>query len=596
MWRNAVLDGASPDEIGQAHQALAAALDDNDRRMGHHAATVAGVDAETAGTMEQAAYRAAARGDAAWAVDAMVRAAELSRTPSARAARLAAAAHLQASVPGDLSDAAALLSDAPSATPTMSSAATSAQLMLARGAHLDDVRRVLVDVFEFPDGIAEPDDPAMLAVLELLFYVCLLLARPGPWDTYHRLVREHQPRMSTGLALLVSILPDVTRTSVTALSRLDAAIERVPHVLEPSEIVKIGIAAFHVDRLAECRAALSQVAADARAGRSMSVGVQAMLRLALDDCMTGQFASSTQLAEEGLQLSQALGHDELSWPFELCLALVAAHRGDLVTVERLTTNMAAWAIRKGVLLVEHHCAHVRGLAALGQQDFDAAYQHAASISPPGTIDGTNSLSVWAALDLVEAAQRTGRHAEARAHAAALNATGIARLSPRLALRVAAASAIAATDFEAAEVFEYALALRDVDRWPFERARVELAYGERLRKLRRPAAARSHVATAYDTFRVLQTQPWASRAAQHLRATGLAIPAEQRPPAVTLTGRELEIASLAASGLSNKEIGAQLFLSPRTVGSRLYRIFPKLGISSRAALRDALDALPPDDRS
>lgn len=594
MWLNAVLDSASADGIRRAHQLLAAALDDQDRRMGHLASTIAGADVQVAGTMEQAAYRAAARGDARWAVDAMVRAAELSRTPSAKSARLAAAARLQASVPGDLNDAAALLADASGTGSTMSSAATSAQLLLAQGAQLEEIRRVLVGALESPDGIAEPDDPAMLAVFELLFYVCLLLARPEPWETYERLVRDRRPRMSPGLSVLMSILPDVTRTSAAALSRLDVAIDHLPNVVDASEIVKIGIAAFHVDRLADCRAALSQVAAVARAGRSRSVGVQAMLRLALDECMTGQLADSVLLADEGLQLSRELGHDELAWPFQLCLALVAALRGDLADVERLTGTMAAWAIRRGVLLVEHHCAHVRGLAAVGQQDFDAAYQHATSISPPGTISGTNPLSIWAALDVVEAAQRTGRHREAHAHATALAEAGIASLSPRLALRVAAAAAIVAPDSAAPELFEYALGLRQVDRWPFERARVELAYGELLHRLRQPSAAQTHLATAYDTFRRLQTRPWARRAAEQMRATGLPMPAEQRSSTVTLTGRDLEIATLAASGLSNQEIGARLFLSPRTVGSRLYRIFPKLGISSRAALRDALNALPPID--
>jgi ATP/maltotriose-dependent transcriptional regulator MalT len=245
------------------------------------------------------------------------------------------------------------------------------------------------------------------------------------------------------------------------------------------------------------------------------------------------------------------------------------------------------------LLVEHHCAHVRGLAALGVGSFEAAYQYAASISPAGTLVGSTPVAVWASLDLVEAAAQTGRTADAQAHASALVESGIARLSPRLALRTAAAAAIAAPDSEVVDRFEHALALRHVDRWPFEVARVELAYGERLRRLRLTAASHDHLWSAHETFRRLDTRPWAVRAAEQMRAAGQPVPQRDDRPAPALSSRDLQIATLAAEGLTNREIGAKLFLSPRTVGARLYHIFPKLGVSSRAALRDALDALSPE---
>jgi DNA-binding CsgD family transcriptional regulator len=101
------------------------------------------------------------------------------------------------------------------------------------------------------------------------------------------------------------------------------------------------------------------------------------------------------------------------------------------------------------------------------------------------------------------------------------------------------------------------------------------------------AARPHLESARARFTTLSAAPWVGRADATLRATGgtRRVAAEGR--GVELTPQELQIARLAASGLSNRQIGEQLFLSPRTVGTHLYRIFPKLGISSRAALRDAL---------
>jgi DNA-binding NarL/FixJ family response regulator len=120
--------------------------------------------------------------------------------------------------------------------------------------------------------------------------------------------------------------------------------------------------------------------------------------------------------------------------------------------------------------------------------------------------------------------------------------------------------------------------------PFERARTLLAFGERLRRAKQRAEAREPLTAALDAFERLGARPWATRAANELRATGIH---RERPGAARLTAQQRQIAQLAATGLSNKEIGERLFLSARTVGYHLYQIFPKLGITSRAALRDAL---------
>jgi DNA-binding NarL/FixJ family response regulator len=97
--------------------------------------------------------------------------------------------------------------------------------------------------------------------------------------------------------------------------------------------------------------------------------------------------------------------------------------------------------------------------------------------------------------------------------------------------------------------------------------------------------------ALEIFERLGARPWAARAASELRAAGRADPFAVQRDRVPLTPQELEIAMLAAGGLTNKQIGQRLFLSHRTVGAHLYQIFPKLGITTRAALRDALAALP-----
>jgi DNA-binding NarL/FixJ family response regulator len=108
-------------------------------------------------------------------------------------------------------------------------------------------------------------------------------------------------------------------------------------------------------------------------------------------------------------------------------------------------------------------------------------------------------------------------------------------------------------------------------------------------------ARTQLDAAAEAFERLGARPWAERAAGELRATRRSRTGT-RHGSVILTAQEQEIAALAASGMTNKQIGERLHLSPRTVGSHLYQLFPKLGIASRAALRDALASLPPSTAS
>jgi DNA-binding CsgD family transcriptional regulator len=150
----------------------------------------------------------------------------------------------------------------------------------------------------------------------------------------------------------------------------------------------------------------------------------------------------------------------------------------------------------------------------------------------------------------------------------------------------------ASDDEAPALFGEALALPRIEEWPFELARVQLAHGERLRRLRRTRDARSQLAAARDGFERLGARPWAQRAATELGATG-ATRQRVNGGGASLTLQEREVAQLAATGMTNREIAARLYVAPRTVSAHLYRIFPKLGITSRAALRDALNAVPGD---
>jgi DNA-binding CsgD family transcriptional regulator len=194
--------------------------------------------------------------------------------------------------------------------------------------------------------------------------------------------------------------------------------------------------------------------------------------------------------------------------------------------------------------------------------------------------------MWVVMDLVEAAVRTERHDEATAHVEAARRANLGAISSRLALLAEGSAGIAAIDQDDGS-FERALSVPGAEMWPFDLARIQLAYGERLRRNKAKNEARTHLTSALSTFQRLGAEPWTKRAGQELRATGISLGKAYDLGPQSLTPQELEIAQLAAGGLTNKQIGEKLFLSHRTVGSHLYQIFPKLGITSRAALRDGL---------
>jgi DNA-binding CsgD family transcriptional regulator len=265
------------------------------------------------------------------------------------------------------------------------------------------------------------------------------------------------------------------------------------------------------------------------------------------------------------------------------LATVVGELGD----ETDPVQITRWAVprRAGIAVTFAH--HLRALVALGREDYEEAYHQAYAISPAGVLAPYTPHALWVLLDLVEAAVRTGRQAEASAHVAAMRDADLAAISPRLALLSAGSAAIAASDVEAPGLFEQALAVPGAERWPFDLARLRLAYGGLLRRTGTTPLARTQLGLALDTFQQLGARPWAARAMNELRAMGRHSTRARAMTPESITPQELEIAMMAASGLTNKQIGERLYLSPRTIGAHLYQVFPKLGVTSRAALRDAL---------
>jgi DNA-binding CsgD family transcriptional regulator len=593
LVRTSVVAGSTADERRRAHRALGAQYSDQpERRAWHLAEASLQPDENVASLLQDAAHHILRRGDAPGAVAALTRASELTPDNAMRRRRLAEAAYVGSGVTGTLSDASNLLLSARDgdldATGSLYASTAAAYLLVNGDGDVDTAYRLLIRTIEHGEDDPCVDPAALEEAFHALALLCYFGGRGDLWKRFEETLAHFPPPLPLALYLASTVFADPCHASVDALARLDRAIEGLTEQTDPITIMRIANTSVFVDRLSDCRQALWRVVRDGRAGGVVALAITALSLLAMDDVTTGRWEEADQLADESVELCQRHGYGLMAWPGKQTKAVLAAIRGEYETTQTLTDQMMRWATPRRARVVHAFSNLALHYSAMGRGDFEAAYQLAAAITPAGQLPPYGSTAVYCLMGLVEAAVRTNRHSEAAAHVGAMQRANIAAISPKLALYSASSAAMAAPDEQAAGLFEQALAVPGVDRFPFDVARVQLAYGEHLRRNRSIADARRHLTAAAGTFERLGARPWAGRAASELRATGLAKPLAERSQAESLTPQELEIARLAATGMTNKQIGLQLHMSPRTVGTHLYRVFPKLGIASRAALRDALN--------
>ena len=230
--------------------------------------------------------------------------------------------------------------------------------------------------------------------------------------------------------------------------------------------------------------------------------------------------------------------------------------------------------------------NARGITALGAGRGAEAYEHLLRVWTPNDPAFSTAMQFYCLADYVEAAVSCNQEGTAAAAVEDIERRAGPVPVPWVRTILAYSKALLASD-QAEKFFQDALGT-DLQSWPFRRGRSLQAYGEWLRRQRRIMDARAPLRTARDIFDALGASPWSDRARRELRAAGEVSRPRAERMLDALTPQELQIAELAVRGLSNKEIGARLYLSHRTVGYHLYRIFPKLGVTSRAGLRAALN--------
>ncbi|GGM94160.1 LuxR family transcriptional regulator [Terrabacter tumescens] len=604
LVRAVVVDLASANDRRASHRRLADLAEDADVRTLHRAEAALAPDEVVATHLEDLATRTLDRGDGVRAAALLLRAAELSPDASRRARRLAQAAFVGAHVTGTLKGAAALLARAraedPDATQTLQVAVAAASHLLNNDGDIDTAHGLLTGALrqasatDLADGDARTVEDAMVT----LMIVCSFGGRAQLWTAFDELQTRFGAVLSPPARIAATTFADPVRSTPEELAELDRLVDALDQLDTSDATATLGDAAspMHVAELGQARwyvgqvprAPLERLAAAGRVGDTVALSAQALVMLAVDDFFRGAWDDAAVRADEAVRLCEEHDYALLLWGARLPGLLLAAARGDTAHLETAHLRMRQWALPRNALAVRTFTAYVDGLSALSRARYREAFDAYCSISPPGTFPPHGQVTAWMVMDLVEAAVRCGEQRAARAHVAAAAEAGIPALSRRSEFVWRGASVLAAGDREYPDLYEALLDDPTSAQWPFDLGRLELAYGERLRRDRAMRRARPLLESARRRFTALEAAPWTARADAMLGATGPTrrVGVER---ATELTAQELQIARLAASGLSNREIGLQLMLSPRTVGAHLYRVFPKLGITSRAALRDALTA-------
>ena len=520
MIRSSVVERSTLDERRAAHQRLAEVLADQPERRGHHLAEAAfAPDQDVADAVEDGAHRTLQRGDVVGAISRLMRAADLSPTPAERSRRLADAAFIGAHSAGQLDSSSALLRDArrrdPTLGETLHAVVATAYLLLNTDGDAETAHQLLTVAIE--SALEEPrqDRDGLAEALFTLVLLCHYAGRTEYWVPFHDAIRRLADAAPTEVLLLAEAFADPLTVSPEALRELDHGVGQLSDAMDVDLIIRTAIAGFYTDRLSMCREALSRVVDDGREGGAVGSAMMALSMRAYDDLNAGRWDAARDAALEATTLWEERGYRLYAWSGHYAMALVAGNRGDRATCRAHCDALMDWAAPRQMGRLNDWAHHALAQSALGAGDFEESYAHATAVSDPGVLTSHNPQALWCALDLVDAALHTGRVAEARAHTAVMRDADVARISTRFALVTAGATAMVASDDETRDLFDQALALPGLVEWPFELARVHLAYGERLRRLRHTREARTHLAAARDGFDHLGAGSWSERASTEL---------------------------------------------------------------------------------
>ncbi|WP_182903854.1 AAA family ATPase [Microbispora sp. H10830] len=587
LVRSAIHHLANADRRRDAHRALAGVLADQpDRRTWHLAAASERPDEDIATALEAVAVRAQRRGSGATVVAALEQAARMSPDPDQRADRLLRAADGavelgRPEIVGRLLDEAAKLD---------LSGQRRARLVWIRAAFDDGLRDRATDATALADlaqsVAADGDTDLAVRILWSAALRCFwtepgMAARDRIVDVAERLPLD--PLDARLLAILGYAAP-IARGAVV-IERSERLLAQA--VLDPQAVRLVGSVAVLVGTFDVAIAQSAASLAGLRDQGRLQLLARALAAQSWAAAQLADLAVALPAAEEAGRLAGETGQPFLRGLILATQAKIAALRGHFDQARELAAEAEKLGTPVSARNVLATAQHARALAALGEGDYPQALARLLRMHDMTDPSHQLALSCHTVADIADAASRSERPGDAAGVLAQMEAAAKTTTSPSLHDGLRLARALLAGQDEAEGLFHAALAA-DLTRRPFMRARTELAYGEWLRRQRRATDSRQHLRAARDTFDALGTSPWGERARGELRAAGERSSERQAATSDILTAQEFQIAQMAAEGLTNREIGKRLYISHRTVGAHLAKIYAKLGTTSRVQLHTALE--------
>jgi DNA-binding CsgD family transcriptional regulator len=597
LVRSAAYRAAAAAERQEVHRALAEATDpdaDPDRRAWHRAHAAEGLDEAVAAELERSADRAQGRGGVAAAAAFLERATALTPDPVRRAGRALAAAQakLEAGAPDAAEALLATVEMGPRDELQLARLARlRARIAFARRRGSDDPPLLLDAARRL-----EPLDPALARETYLEALGAAIFAGRLSGVVGAREIAEAASAAPAGAAparasdlLLDGLVVRFTEGYAAAVPALGEALRAFePAPGRPEEDLRwVWMACRVAPELWDFEAWRDLATRGTRLAReagALTVLPTALTYRAAVHVHAGEFAAASALVEEAAAITAATG----TVPLMYASLVLAAWRGQeapaLELIDASLQDAAARGEGRAIGLTEYATA----VLCNGLGRYDAALAAAQRASEHDDLE----IFGWALTELVEAGVRSGaRDAAAAALERLEERTGAAGTD--WALGIGARSRALTSDGDDAE----ALYREAIDRLARGRvlvhlARAQLVYGEWLRRAQRRTDAREQLRAAHETFSRIGAEAFAERAGRELVATGETIRRRTVETRDHLTAQEAQIARLAAEGHTNPEIGAQLFLSPRTVEYHLHKVFAKLDISSRRELRGMMSKLDP----
>jgi DNA-binding CsgD family transcriptional regulator len=586
LIRSAVRQAALPAQLYAMYGALAEMVADPERRLWHRAMAAVGPDDGIAEALDEHAASARRRGAVTVAAAALERAAALSADPRRKGERLVRAAEIAHEL-GLSTVARRLLAEAEGLA-----------VGSLESARLAWLRQMISGDVWFESGAAKTFVTIAEQMREggdadMALRSLVPIAHRSWWTRTRPRTRQYlvDAAQSMGLPdddprlLAVMALADPELTGPVVRRRVSRI--RRQEVADPIHAMYLGIAAEKAGDFAAGAAFLARGIERLREQGRLGMLTQALVHYAWAATHAGDWGAAAAAGAEAAGLARDTNQPQYGLTAELVAALAAALRGtepDLA-VRLAEPERTLRAMKGGPLLAPAHLA--RGAEALGDGRHEEAFRHLWPVFDENAPEFHRFIRWPAVLDLVEAGVGSGQAERLKNVLPALEAIAARSDPPVLRVGLICAGPLAAPDDDAEALFVTALE-QDLTDFSFQRARTLFSYGRWLRRRRRSIEAREPLRGAIDAFDALGATRWGHRARQELRATGETI-GRHADARDRLTAQELQIAQLAADGLSNREIGERLFLSHRTIGSHLYRIFPKLEITARSQLRDALAA-------